>query len=475
MNSFVKPVFLIACVLIQALWVYGAEDDKGNSGAADNAALYRCIFEVSESGKCLYNKWFMIPDLPGTSLGGLVKNGFLDGAVARIYRPENGGLRLVGRGSVGKIFRKTGWIVDGYPEENRIAFVKAGCLQYIDFGKRGRKPRPLTNNRPYYYAVTAVSPDGAESVPSNEVELIPEKEKGSPPQLRIASGKAPKQDKGKNGSPPEPVKELKGAAYHRSALLSWQHDPSADIAGYRVYRALRPLAKRKCVNLQEDWVDVLPGDFAVIEKAFTELDPETLARPVEDAAPNETAVPEGRIDIASSVLRLSDWSRMNEFFRSVPESRRIEVGPGGFSISPSGDKGLPAFFNGLFNGKDPEVIPQPVIECPVTFSQQEWFNLIEYLAAPYDPDKDTRITKPFAALRHTQLGHGKPWTALFARITLRIVNPEPPETCKGLKRKLDPETFERFANFAKKCIIESLCRDEAKDNRLELETANSEQ
>jgi hypothetical protein len=55
-------------------------------------------------------------------------------------------------------------------------------------------------------------------------------------------------------------------------------------------------------------------------------------------------------------------------------------------------------------------------------SEQDWQNLIEYLAAPYDPKRDTPQSKPWAYRRYQQRGTGAPWTDEFAEIIIEFGN-----------------------------------------------------
>lgn len=58
----------------------------------------------------------------------------------------------------------------------------------------------------------------------------------------------------------------------------------------------------------------------------------------------------------------------------------------------------------------------------MTHPEAEWLGLIEYLAAPYDPAKDSPKTKPWAYKRFQQRGNGKPWTDEFSQITIEFGN-----------------------------------------------------
>lgn len=58
----------------------------------------------------------------------------------------------------------------------------------------------------------------------------------------------------------------------------------------------------------------------------------------------------------------------------------------------------------------------------LTHPEEDWRGLIEYLAAPYDPAKDTPEKKPWAYKRFQQRGTGTPWTDEFTQITIEFGN-----------------------------------------------------
>jgi hypothetical protein len=55
-------------------------------------------------------------------------------------------------------------------------------------------------------------------------------------------------------------------------------------------------------------------------------------------------------------------------------------------------------------------------------SEDDWRGLVEYLAAPYDPAKDTPRAKPWAAKRYAQRGVGTPWVDEFSQVTIEFGN-----------------------------------------------------
>lgn len=55
-------------------------------------------------------------------------------------------------------------------------------------------------------------------------------------------------------------------------------------------------------------------------------------------------------------------------------------------------------------------------------SEDDWRGFIEYLAAPYDPAKDSPTAKPWAYKRYQQRRTGTPWTDEFSQLTLEFGN-----------------------------------------------------
>ena len=64
---------------------------------------------------------------------------------------------------------------------------------------------------------------------------------------------------------------------------------------------------------------------------------------------------------------------------------------------------------------------RPWLQIEPHLSPQEWRDFVEYMAAPYDPRKDTPKSKPWAYKRYKQ-GQIKPWTSVFDKIYFEIGN-----------------------------------------------------
>ena len=77
----------------------------------------------------------------------------------------------------------------------------------------------------------------------------------------------------------------------------------------------------------------------------------------------------------------------------------------------------------LRTGDSPQTRMRPwLVLQHLLHSEQDWLNFIEYLAAPYDPQRDTPQSKPWAFRRSQQRGVGTPWTDEFAEILVEFGN-----------------------------------------------------
>jgi hypothetical protein len=75
-------------------------------------------------------------------------------------------------------------------------------------------------------------------------------------------------------------------------------------------------------------------------------------------------------------------------------------------------------------GTSPEtrMVPHIVIQH-ILHSEADWQNFVEYMAAPYDPAKDTPQSKPYAYRRYVDRGNnGTPWTKEFREIIVELGN-----------------------------------------------------
>ena len=63
----------------------------------------------------------------------------------------------------------------------------------------------------------------------------------------------------------------------------------------------------------------------------------------------------------------------------------------------------------------------PWLQVEMSLSEREWLGLAEYLAAPYDPAKDTPTAKPWAYRRY-RMGQTRPWTDEFSHMLFEVSN-----------------------------------------------------
>lgn len=93
------------------------------------------------------------------------------------------------------------------------------------------------------------------------------------------------------------------------------------------------------------------------------------------------------------------------------------------SVRPAAPTTIPRVLSLLEQtGDSPADRMVPWLVIQVMYDEEEYRALIEYLAAPYDPEKDTAESRPFAHLRYTQRGHGRPWIDDFKEIIIEFGN-----------------------------------------------------
>ncbi len=275
----------------------------------DKTACFRRFFRIKEAGNWHFNKWLVPEDPPGMSFNGTIANGFFDGAVLRVYRPGDDGLQHVATGSVGRIFRKSGWITEGYPCTKVAATVDVAESRAADRGPmKRRRQRPLRNGVPYYYAVTAIDANGNESAFSDEICVVPAAKGGKLLRLGIRSAKTPKTLKRTDAL--RPPSGLKGMAYAGAVLIEWTPSPSPGIVAYRLHRSTAPMAEQQRVYLQEDWLNVAAGDFAVVEACVTNS---SLTSDQDFAALKQEIDSGARSLLVDPCLSDQDWLNLLEY------------------------------------------------------------------------------------------------------------------------------------------------------------------
>lgn len=154
--------------------------------------------------------------------------------------------------------------------------------------------------------------------------------------------------------------------------------------------------------------------------------PEDLGKPY---VPNETVLAElirsqpakGRkgahriwfLDRDATMESLTSWhanSKITVNWRTTVDETMIMTLPMGLTFD-------------LATGSTPATRMRPwVVLQHILHTEADWQGLIEYLAAPYNPAKDTPRSKPWAFKRYQQRGVGTPWTDEFEEIIIELGN-----------------------------------------------------
>ena len=114
----------------------------------------------------------------------------------------------------------------------------------------------------------------------------------------------------------------------------------------------------------------------------------------------------------ASMSSLCDWETEN----------RLHLGTQ-IGINPQSEMTLPkALAIVEATGDSPATRMVPWLITQVTHSEEEYRQLLEYLAAPYDPAKDSPQSKPMAFKRTQQRGHNRPWTEDFRELIVEFGN-----------------------------------------------------
>jgi hypothetical protein len=194
-----------------------------------------------------------------------LREGFLDGGRARVYRIINGKFTLVRDEAI----PQGGFHASGWMDMTGSKLVPPGTTKYVWRWDGWNRP-----GVPYYFTVRAVDKNGNESDAAKAVQVAMPKEgsKGRP-QNKLANFKLPRNPKVADG-PPTPS-NLKGRMQPDGTFaLTWSAVRAADLAGYRVYRSDYAPKDQKGFYIQLAGKAATPeagvkaGDFVIVEKKF---------------------------------------------------------------------------------------------------------------------------------------------------------------------------------------------------------------
>ena len=192
-----------------------------------------------------------------------LREGFLDGGTARVYRIVDGEFVLVREEAIPEGgFHCSGWLaVTG-------RLVAPATTRYV-FKWDGWNRADV----PDYFTVKAVDKNGNESGPANAVQATrPEELKGKP-QNNLINFKPPR-NPSEADAPPAP-RNLKGKLQADGTfLLTWDAVQAPDLAGYRVCRSNYAPEDQKGFYIQlatkrtEPAMHIKAGDFIIVDKKF---------------------------------------------------------------------------------------------------------------------------------------------------------------------------------------------------------------
>lgn len=93
-------------------------------------------------------------------------------------------------------------------------------------------------------------------------------------------------------------------------------------------------------------------------------------------------------------------------------------------VGPTADLTMPMGLEfDRLTGAKPETRVRPwLVLQHLLHTEADWHALIEWLAAPYDPKRDSPKRKPYAYRRYRQRGTGVPWTDEFKEIYIELGN-----------------------------------------------------
>jgi hypothetical protein len=131
-------------------------------------------------------------------------------------------------------------------------------------------------------------------------------------------------------------------------------------------------------------------------------------------APYLSFLPEDAENLRASGM---DELRTHRFIKTFRRTYDLEqfTNPGG-AISMAQGNTLPQTLEAFKS-----VGMSPWLQVEPHFTREEWLGLVEYLAAPFDPETDDPALKPWAAKRAHQ-GHPAPYTQDFDHIRFEIGN-----------------------------------------------------
>lgn len=403
--------------------------------------LLQQAYFVKQTGRYFYYQWLTVSE-PGPSLGGKVENRFLDAAALRIYRHSQGRWKNTDIGTVG-LFRGTqnGWLATGHGN----ALVR----------QLGQDP-PLSPDQP----AICLREDWIDLKPDDLVVLDRLVQTDDD---RMFGGL------GKNGRDALAWKPAPGTQarvdliYHDPVLLAKVPDWTTHGQGClqvtnqsrrkpaHVYQDPASKSRARSITFQartsgSDPV-ALEITFASKKVASVSLTSRWQAFSVSLPA----AEPRAREGIGLTLppateVQLDDFSAGRQ--AAPPGGKRPDAFPG--SLPAPAGVSMEALLSGVrpttlrLDGASPELVSATgltlpeylaqssassrstcVLELSPAHGEQDWLNLLEYLAGAYDAGNDLPRLKPYAHRRAVHHGQSRPWTDEFDSIEIRLIYRDP--------------------------------------------------
>ncbi len=403
--------------------------------------LLQQAYFVKQTGRYFYYQWLTVSQ-PGPSLGQKVENRFLDAAALRIYRGSDSQWKKTDIGTVG-LFRGTqnGWLATGH-----------GNALVRQLGQ----DTPLSPDQP----AICLREDWIDLEPGDLVVL---ERLVQTDDDRMFDGL------GKDGRDALAWKVAPGSqarvdlVYHDPVELG--KNPKWDTCGQGCMQVTNQSRQKPAHVFQPMPAGFRPGRIAFMARAMGE-DPVdlkiTLAGKTVDSLRLDSrwreyslALPAGENQAgegigltlpASATVQLDDFSGGNH--EGSAEGKLPEVFPGSLP-APAG-----VSIEGLLSNVRPTTLrldrPSPalvsatsltlpeylarasarsrstcVLELSPLHGEQDWLNLLEYLAAEFEPGSDLPILKPYGHRRAIHHGQARPWIDEFDRIEIRLIYRDP--------------------------------------------------
>jgi hypothetical protein len=187
-----------------------------------------------------------------------LREGFLDGGHVRVYRIENGKVRIVRDEEI----PEGGFCVSGWVGEGGSKIVPAGTERFEYTWAGWMRP-----DVPYYFAVVAVDKDGNESAKSNVVSVQRPENTKAKANNNLQNFREPR--KKSDNTPPAAPKTVRGRMEGNKFVITWEAVRADDLAGYRVLRSDYAPEDQKGYYIQvSEGEKILPGDRVIVSKKF---------------------------------------------------------------------------------------------------------------------------------------------------------------------------------------------------------------